>query len=527
MQASEVFGLLRVPDKLSAEQTLKKAWLAAQQTPCKDVVAIAIPLKPVPCTIESFRKTLETNNKGHDFVISNWYVIHVGCSDGREWGWSKAPYDSKKRLPASDLKPLYSADSGSTRFWSFKKVSNNMHKGVRVDEEGEDLSFVLPAGTCFPVFLREDNYEPGKSLFAGLSNSPDVADVINAYTPVLLQLSGANCEQAAKGSGLKLRRVIPLPAGMLGSFLPHFFCSKAELEQAQTTAGAIKALSATAKVVGGCPISCRVNREAFTFHDKEASVVEVHDSGVDHELGSRLLIQSQMLLTAVHSTDISRAVLILNVALGHGAVTCLVVKSKESEAAEVVYLHVDLAEAMWLHVLQKSRSVDFPTKLPVSSELTMCFGHSLAQDPASFGTEKKYLQWYCPNQQVAFATRNGSEELMYIVFEMELSVTQVAGQREEQQKLLLMHEVAGPHHTVKIYCTGSVENSQEGFLCQRPRLLLTWQLRPGFSLDLQGRQASTRKRQYLEGDDEDEVNSAGVSSRQHSPMNMLPDMLEG
>ena len=75
MQASEVFGLLRVPDKLSAEQTLKKAWLAAQQTPCKDVVAIAIPLKPVPCTIESFRKTLETNNKGHDFVISNWYVV--------------------------------------------------------------------------------------------------------------------------------------------------------------------------------------------------------------------------------------------------------------------------------------------------------------------------------------------------------------------------------------------------------------------------------------------------------------------
>jgi hypothetical protein len=180
--------------------------------------------------------------------------------------------------------------------------------------------------------LREDNYEQGKSLFAGLSNSPEVSDVINAYSPVLLQLSGANCEQADKGIGLKLRRVIPLPGGMLGSFLPHFFCSKAELEQAQTLAGAIKALSATAKVVGGCPISCRVQREAFTFHEKETSVVEVHNSGVDLELGSKLLIQSQMLLNAVHTADISRAVRMLNVALGHGAVTCLVVKSKESEA---------------------------------------------------------------------------------------------------------------------------------------------------------------------------------------------------
>jgi hypothetical protein len=120
---------------------------------------------------------------------------------------------------------------------------------------------------------------------------------------------------------------------------------------------------------------------------------------------------------------------------------------------------VDLAEAMWLHVLQKSKSVDYPTQLPVSSMLTMCFGHSLARDPASFGTEKKYLQWYCPNQKVPFATKGGQEKLMYILFEMELSMTQLAGQREEAQKLLLMDEVAGPHHAVKIYCTDSVEHS--------------------------------------------------------------------
>jgi hypothetical protein len=49
----------------------------------------------------------------------------VGCSDGddddafySEWGWSKAPYDCKKRLPSSELKALYSVDGecGATRF---------------------------------------------------------------------------------------------------------------------------------------------------------------------------------------------------------------------------------------------------------------------------------------------------------------------------------------------------------------------------------------------------------------------------
>ena len=43
-----------------------------------------------------------------------------------------------------------------------------------------------------------------------------------------------------------------------------------------------------------------------------------------------------------------------------------------------------------------------------------------------------------PNQKVAFATKGGREVLNYVVFEMELSMTQHAGQPEEQQKLLLM-----------------------------------------------------------------------------------------
>lgn len=531
MQAAEVFNLLKVQEATGPEQALRKAWLAAQQTACKDVVALALPLKPVPSTLESFRQALADNSKGHDFVISNWYVVYVGCSDGNEWGWSKVPYDCKKRLPSSELKPLYSADTGETRFWSFKKVSNNMNKGPRIDEEGEDLSFVLPAGTCFSVFLREDSYEAGKGFFSGEGVE---SGSIAAYRPVLLQLSSTNCEQAAKGNGLKLRRVIPLPGGVLSSFRGNFFASKAELEQAQAKAAGTKALSAMAKSMAGCPVLCKVSKNAFAYHDEAGTAVELLESGVDREFGSRLLIPAAMVKEAMHSADISRAVRMLNVALGHGAVTCLVVASKESEACEVVHLHVDLAEGMWLHALQRGKIVDYPTELPATSMLTMCFGQPIgaSEQAAGAGAEgATHLQWYCPGQQVPVATPDGREVLQYVVFEMQLAMRQMAGQREEAQKVLLMDEVAGLHYLVKVYYAESVVFSRaDGLLCEKPRMLVTWQLRPGLGLEVLGGQASTRKRQYLAADEKDQCNCADAPAKRacgDSPGPQVPDLLAG
>jgi hypothetical protein len=51
-----------------------QAAVATQQTACKDVVALAFPLKAVPSTLEGFKQALADNSKGHDFVISNWYT---------------------------------------------------------------------------------------------------------------------------------------------------------------------------------------------------------------------------------------------------------------------------------------------------------------------------------------------------------------------------------------------------------------------------------------------------------------------
>jgi hypothetical protein len=184
------------------------------------------------------------------------------------------------------------------------------------------VSFVLPKGACFSVFLREDSYDGSRPFFAA-----EGSGTLEAYTPVMLQLSSTNHEQAGKGNGLKLRRVVPLARTVLSTFRDEFFASKMELEQAQARAAAIKALSATAKHMSGCPVLCRVSHTAFAFHD--ADVVELIESGVDPELGSKLLIPVAMLLEAMHSADVSHALRMLNVALGHGAVSCLVVASED------------------------------------------------------------------------------------------------------------------------------------------------------------------------------------------------------
>lgn len=119
---------------------------------------------------------------------------------------------------------------GETRFHAFKKVSNNKNKGARVEApiEGVDTSFVLPQGSVITFFMREDAYE-GSKVFV---NAGDTA-VVPAFTPLVLQLSGTNCEQALKGNGLKLRRIMHLRTECLTPFMADLCTSKHEALQRQ------------------------------------------------------------------------------------------------------------------------------------------------------------------------------------------------------------------------------------------------------------------------------------------------------
>jgi len=503
MLPSEVYTLLRASAPPSAEACLRKAWLASQGRACKDVVAVAMPLRKVPTSLEAFKLALAENSKGSDWIISSWYVVYVGAADGREWGWSNAPYDTKKRLP--DTKPLYSTDSdgalaGQTRFWSFKKVSNNMNKGPRVEAaDGEDLSFVLPAGTCFTHFIREDSYGD-KPLFVGCEEQHELLP----YAPVLLQLSSTNHEQTEKGNGLKLRRVLPLPVSTLSAFCDKFYSLKTDLDEAQQRAAGIKALGSACKPAAGCPLTCKVDRNAFWYHDAAAQVVEVLESGVDPELGCKLLIPEDMLLRAVHSADLQRALSMLTVAIGHSAVTCVVAASKDDVGGvcRVVHLHIDVAEALWLGALQKSRNADSP-ELPCTNGLVMCFGQPMTAEDAG-ATPLSHLQWYAPSCKVPMATEDGRELLKHVVFEMEPELRTVTGQREVPQKTVLMDSVAGPHYVIKIFVAEGVEfDPLVGLRCLQLQPLLSWQLRPGLGTDMGAVTHTTRKRQCVRADAQD------------------------
>jgi hypothetical protein len=75
---------------------------------------------------------ISENSKVQDFVMCTFHIIFVGRCDGQQYGWSKAPYDSKNKK-REEQKLLYTLDENQeTKFWAFKKVSNNMNKGARV-----------------------------------------------------------------------------------------------------------------------------------------------------------------------------------------------------------------------------------------------------------------------------------------------------------------------------------------------------------------------------------------------------------
>jgi hypothetical protein len=236
---------------------------------------------------------------------------------------------------------------------------------------------------------------------------------------------------------------------------------------------------------------CKVQHHAFVYREENTGMLEIIDSGIDQSLGKKLLVSEQLLLTAMHSNDVNRALRMLSVAIGHNAVKCLFVQSKSeactSDACTVVHMHVDMAEALWLKLLEKTRVVDSPTTLPKTTMLTMCFGKPIAE---SCGSLQEYtfsqqntmpcLQWYSPSQLVQVATADDREVRCHVVFEMHLDMKQSAGQRDVNSKVLFMDEVAGFHYVVKVFHAEAVVYTEEtGLICTKPRLLVTWQFRPG------------------------------------------------
>jgi hypothetical protein len=267
-----------------------------------------------------------------------------------------------------------------------------------------DLSFVLKPGTCFSTFLREENFEEQKSMFSGIWNSEGI---LPSYKPILLQLSCTNEDQALKGNGFKLRSFAPAPEKIFNEFYDCFEERTSELHSLQSKISDHISLRMITKPNKNSPILCKIDRNAFIYKEEGTEMLEIVNSGFADGIGKKVLMNVKVLLQATNSQDVDRTLRMLSVAIGHNAVRCLIapqeyIQGTSSDASIVVHLDVDFAEAMWLNMLHKSRSVDAPTSLPKTCMLTMCYGksifscNSLETTPGMNEQDHlvQYLQWY-------------------------------------------------------------------------------------------------------------------------------------
>lgn len=489
----------------------------------KDVLVAAFLMDTLPVTVEQFNK-VHTDEYYRVKVL----VCGVDKIDANNYGWSKAPYDSKKTLSRADQKPLYSLDAdgeteGQTRFWSYKKVSNNMNKGERQEERINDIdtSFVVPNNSSLSFFIREANYDGRFFDMSALKD--DTITELRPYTPVILHISGSNADQTIAGNGIKLRRIVAARQHVIPTFSSYLPSSKKAFYDAQNAAANVLPLKKVLDRPRQALVRVTLDKNAFV--EDTGSWIEIMEPGIDivPVLGSKLVIDKTTLLSALHSNDITRAIRMLTVAVGFGAVSVVVLENNERQnikEAVIQHLIIDVNKLLWLNKLESSRQPFSDNKqqalLPDHTELRMVFGTSLVQqikkesnmiDAAEMFNEQspQVLQWYNPSHKVLFADVNGQEALYHVVIEMDLQPKQVAGSREDAQKYFLMDECDGFHHQVRFFRVKDVTNDEEcGFgNSHDPSLLIVWQLRPGQNSE-QGMQAtSTRKRTYMTADELD------------------------
>jgi hypothetical protein len=194
----------------------------AQRQP--DVEISAILMRSMPLTTEKFNEL----SGGKDFMPLQFVVLEIGAP-----GFSSVPYSNKKGEKALNPLPLYTRHGGETVFHTFAKAESNLERGPRVDSvtgaDGEEqkLACTLVPGLSLSVFLRADALK-GNVFFNSRMEGPDRSkpselqyvklgekspfwetDVIPENTIVYMQIGVCNAEQAAKGSMLKIKRVMP------------------------------------------------------------------------------------------------------------------------------------------------------------------------------------------------------------------------------------------------------------------------------------------------------------------------------
>jgi len=477
---------------------------------CKDVLALAICTSKLPLTLGSFNE-----QKTNDWWLANFHILFVDKVDSNNFGWSKAPYDNKKKIDRNLLKPLYTVDidgefENQTRFWSYKKCNNNMNKGERapaVDAE-QNTTFVLRNHTNLSFFLREEDYNDTKLIVKRVSENDD-KETLPAYSFVILQLATTHMDNVKMGRGLKLRKIFEIPEAVSTACV-HFLPETVELfDKCHQTSVHNTAIAKQIGRADQALVQYKPNTSAFVdidnFNIKDGKkYFEICNQTYENGIDGPVYVSAECLLQCMHTKTVDRALRMLDIAFAHEAVTCFVVNKNYRQSngfAQVHNFELDAGKLLFLTNMVGCLNGDVLPSVP-----NLCMNWQPSPTDNSIAT----LQWFNPEKTMEISLEDGSQVQHVILFELITERQTRVSDNDNSNFHWFMDDGTGMYYVLRAYHSKSISVQQDGQLVfdTTPNLYITWQLRPELSVHHYGNSTAeeTRRRPKRKIDELDHLN---------------------
>ena len=209
---------------------------------------------------------------------------------------------------------------------------------------------------------------------------------------MLLRLSCVNKDQVALGYGLKLRQLQVVKKELLSAFMPQFktrqqqealnkefeekrMCGDLLFEKEGRRGPLDSDKTLDTGQLNRTPTVLELNaKKAFVVETDDDERLEIVGSDLSADVASNLWLQRKDLLQTMHTQSVKRALRLLEVAISHGGVQCLIASNFEKKGmgepgewhAQVVYMYVDWNKVLWLRNLKNMQLSDVMTSLPFS-----------------------------------------------------------------------------------------------------------------------------------------------------------------
>lgn len=466
---------------------VKKMMRSVAGANCKDVLALAVCTTSLPLTTSDFEA-----QKTNDWVLANFHIVHVDAVDNNNFGWSKAPFDTKKKLDRNLLKPLYTTDVdgefvGQTRFWSYIRSNNNMNKGERapVYDQEQPTTFVLQAYTNLSFFIREDDFAGNKPLISVPAQVTETT--LPPYSVVVLHLGCTHSENAKNGKGLKLRKIYCLPPSSTHVCVEWLCASVDEFQQrhaaASSNAGICKQIGRSDQaIIKHKPSSASFIDSANQIVKNNHTYLELCNQQLANGIDGPLYVSIECILQSLHTKTLDRALRMLDIAFAHEAVTCMVVDKNSrynDDFAVVKFLDIDVSKLLFLQHINVCVNSDV---LPSTPDLCMSW------QPSPSDNAVMTLQWFNPGKKMEMSMPDDSQTVHTIVFELLLQRRAGTENAKNDEMFYFMDDGLDEHYAVRAYHCEQISIENDGhFTANSPmELFITWQIRPELGQQLFG-----------------------------------------